>query len=318
MFCSELSREQPIEIPSLRKRADNMNRKLPVFALIVALFLALVIPARPWPAFAASASVLDSGLPVRTPQQIASQWKKWMNPSDESEPYIVAPSVSAPYSPGSLKIGYIQDSVDAINFYRFISGLPYDIFTTKELNTQAQFGSVLLAAEGNFSHTPKKPADMPESIYSKGYKATSSANIYASYGYDGHLAIRSIEAYMEDSDTYNLPVLGHRRWILNPPLKLVGIGLAEGEDEWTYSAMQVFDASRKKNPDYNYVAYPGETPFPIEIFGPQQAWSVSLNMAKFKQPVKKNVKVSLTRLKDKRTWKLNWKKREGNEQGSLF
>ncbi|QJD86823.1 CAP domain-containing protein [Cohnella herbarum] len=305
-----------------------MNRKLSAIPLILALFLAVLLPGHTSPASAAStasavsvaaaASAIDSGLPIRTPQQIAAQWKKRMSSPDDREPYIDMPSVSAPYSPGSLKTDYIQDGVNAINFYRFISGLSDNITATKPLNVQAQFGSVLLAAEDNFSHTPKKPADMSKDFYGKGYESTSSANIYASFGYDGHIVTRSINAYMDDSDTYNLSVLGHRRWILNPPLKFVGIGLAESEDEWTYSALQVFDTSGNKKLEHNFVAYPGESPFPIEVFGPHQAWSISLNMDKFKKPEKKNVKVSLTRLKDNRTWKLNSKNGKVTGKGAYF
>ncbi|QMV43015.1 CAP domain-containing protein [Cohnella cholangitidis] len=198
-----------------------MKRKLSSISLTLALLLALVLPAHPGQAFAA-ASITKSGLPTRTDKDILAQWNKLMVPSEaDREPFVTEPSVAAPYSPGSLDAQYIQDGVNAVNFYRFISGLPYDVTSAGDLNVLAQYGSVLLAAEGEFSHTPAKPDDMPKDFYAKGYKSTSSANIYASYGYDDHIVVRSIDAYMEDSDTNNLDRLGHRRWILNPALKKV-------------------------------------------------------------------------------------------------
>ncbi|WP_239616095.1 CAP domain-containing protein [Cohnella mopanensis] len=296
-----------------------MKRKLVSIAMSFALLLSLALSSHSVQAFAASSANTESGLPVRTAQEIFKQWKKLMVPSGPyADPFLTEPSISIPYEPGTLDVQYIQDGVNAVNFYRFISGLTYDVVSTADLNVQAQYGSVLLASEGNFSHTPAKPADMPKDFFDKGYKSTSSSNIYASYGYDDHIVSRSIDAYMEDSDKNNLAVLGHRRWILNPLLKKIGIGLANGEDEWSYSALQVFDQSRSKASDYNYVAYPAQGAFPVEVFGSHYAWSVSLNMEKFKKPVKKNVKVSIQRLRDNRTWKLNSMNDKVTERGAYL
>ncbi|RKP52882.1 CAP domain-containing protein [Cohnella endophytica] len=267
----------------------------------------------------ATPSTVSSGLPVHTALEIAAQWKKLMQPSlDDDQPYVVVPQASGTYSPGSLKTSRIQEGVNAVNFYRFLSGLPYDIVSSSVLNTQAQYGSVLLASEGNFSHKPPKPAEMPQAFYDKGLASTSSANIYASFGYDDPIIPRSIDAYMEDSDKGNLPVLGHRRWLLNPQLQNIGIGMAEGAEDWTYSALQVFDQSRKKKVDYNYVAYPAQGAFPTEVFAPSYAWSISLNMQKFKKPVDKNVTVYMKRLSDNKMWSLGLKNRKVTETGAYF
>jgi uncharacterized protein YkwD len=232
-------------------------------------------------------------------------WKKWMHPaSDVDHPFSVEPSASSPYSAGSLKAAYIQDGVNAVNFYRFISGLPADITTTDQLNQRAQYGAVLLASEGQFSHTPDQPSDMSKDFYDRGYASTSSANIYASFGYNDHIVAHSIDAYMEDSDVDNLRVVGHRRWILNPPLKVVGIGLAESDDNWMYSALQVFDKSRTEQIGYHYISYPSAGLFPIEVFKPNYAWSVSLNKNEYAAPTLKQVSVSLKRLRDNKTWTL--------------
>lgn len=260
-----------------------------------------------------------SGLPARTGEQIAAQWTKLMQPkADYRKPYAAAPNTSKPYAAGALRDDYVQDGVHAINFYRFISGLPYDVTASAELNAQAQHGAVLLAASGQFTHFPKRPSDMPMEFYDQGYAATSSSNIYSSSGYDDHIVARSIDAYMEDSDVGNLDRVGHRRWILNPPLRRIGIGQAEGSDGTAYSALKVFDSSRAAPPRYHYVAYPAEGLFPIEVFKGTYAWSVSINPQEYAEPILKNVKVALKRVADNKTWTLTSANNQATVSGAYM
>jgi len=294
-----------------------MKRILPRF--VAALLLSLALASTVWQPAATSAAGTGSGLPTRSAQEVAAMWKKLMMPAaDHSAPYTTKPSTTSPYLPGALKAHYIRDGVNAINFFRFIAGLPDDIVSTAALNLQAQYGSVLLAAEDNFSHTPSKPADMKKDFYDKGYASTSTANIYAAFGYDDHTVMRSINAYMEDSDEGNMDRIGHRRWILNPQLKNVGIGQAESSEGWTYSALQVFDTSRTKQVAYQYVAYPAQGAFPIEVFEPFYVWSVSLNPKEFAEPAQKSVKVTIKRLSDNRTWSLDNTKNKVSKTGAYF
>ncbi|MFB9277466.1 CAP domain-containing protein [Cohnella cellulosilytica] len=287
-------------------------------ALLSAVLIAIMLLPQAWPASSATAP-LKPGLPIRSAQEVAVQWKKLMNPSGNAEnPYLTSPSVSPPYAPGSLQPRYIRDGVDAVNFYRFVSGLPYDLTATTDLNAQAQYGAVLLAAEDDFSHEPAKPWDMPQAFYKRGLESASSSNLYAYYGGEDHIAALSIDAYMEDSDTSNLAEVGHRRWILNPPLKRIGLGQAASEEGWIYSVMQVVDESRAKVPDFNYVAYPANGAFPLEIFGPDYAWSVSLNEEKFQAPEGKKVTVTVVRQRDRKTWTLNSKYGKVAEKGNYF
>lgn len=282
-----------------------MFRRLTVFLTAMILTFALV-PAFESPYASATDNERSSGLPARTGEQIAAQWAKLMQPkTDFRKPYSTAPATSKPYAAGALRNDYVQDGVNAVNFYRFISGLPYDVTATAELNKQAQHGAVLLAATGQFTHFPNpKPRDMADEFYDQGYAATSSSNIYSSYGYDDHIVARSIDAYMDDSDVSNLDRVGHRRWILNPPLQRIGFGQAEGSDDTSYSALKVFDSSRAAPTRYHYVAYPAEGLFPVEVFKGTYAWSVSINPEEYAEPSLKNVKVSLKRVSDNKNWTL--------------
>ncbi|MBO9599777.1 MAG: S-layer homology domain-containing protein [Cohnella sp.] len=296
-----------------------MFRKLTIFLIFIALTLAL-LPALSAPHASATSTEPGSGLPARSGEEIAAQWTKLMQPkADFRKPYSSAPTTSKPYDAGALRSDYVQDGVNAINFYRFISGLPYDVTATAELNKQAQHGAALLAATGQFTHFPKpKPSDMPEDFYDQGYDATSTSNIYSSYGYDDHIVARSIDAYMEDSDVGNLSRLGHRRWILNPPLQRIGIGQAEGNDGTSYSALKVFDSSRAAATRFHYVAYPAEGLFPIETFRGTYAWSVGINPVEFAEPSLKNVKVSLKRVADNKTWTLTSANNQATVSGAYM
>ena len=280
-----------------------LNKRLPL--LIAIAVLLSMQPAIAPQRLSAAENGTDSGLPSRSAAQISDMWNKLMQPSaDYRNPYLVAPQSTKPYEAGSLRNDYIQDGVNAVNYYRFISGLPYDVRPTAALNTKAQYGATLLAATGKLSHKPDKPADMPKDFFDKGYASTTSANIYSSYGYNDHIVAHSVDAYIEDSDVGNLDRVGHRRWLLNPPLRDVGFGQAESADGWFYSALQVFDTSRATPPDYHYVAYPAQGAFPIESFGASYAWSVSPNPKEFAQPDPKKVRVTLKRQSDGKTWTL--------------
>lgn len=299
-----------------------MMRLLLVRAVLCMLLLALVVgpmtPNAP-AAHAAAATDTDSGLPARTVQGIAERWQSLMQPtSDFKHPYVTAPSASAPYAPGVLKSDYLQDGLNALNFYRYISGLPDDVTMTDALNKQAAYGAVLLAAEGNFSHKPSQPKDMPKAFYDKGVDSTLHANIFGSFGYNNHILAASIEAYMEDSDMTNLDRLGHRRWILNPPLQQVGMGQAKGSDEFDYTTLQVFDESRSGRVSYHYIPYPAKGAFPIEVLQSTTAWSVGINPLAYAEPALKSVKVTLKRTRDNKVWQLDASANKVTLNGKYF
>ena len=299
-----------------------MMRLLPTKLVLGTLLLAVaiapcnsVIPV----AHAAATIDADPGLPTRTAQEIADRWQILMQPSsDIDHPFKTAPATSAPYAPGVLNGDYVRDGVNALNFYRYISGLPGDVATTDELNELAAYGAVLLAAEGHFSHEPKRPADMAKTFYDKALASTSTANIFGSYGYDNHILAASIEAYMEDSDHVNLDRLGHRRWILNPPLRYVGLGQAKGEDEFDYATLQVFDDSRDEPIDYRYIPYPARGAFPVEVLEGTTAWSVSINPLEYREPSLKSVKATLKRTRDNKVWQFDAGANRVTKSGKYF
>ncbi|WP_152396617.1 S-layer homology domain-containing protein [Paenibacillus guangzhouensis] len=266
-------------------------------------FIAVCLLYFVWNPPAAFAESVDSLLPERSEQEIKDKWSQWMNPSSKGQTvFDETPLTSSPYRAGKLNEAYVQQGLDATNFYRFISGLPGDLRLDPSLNEQAQYGAVLVSTLGRLSHYPSQPSDMDKAFYDKGYRSTTSSNLYyTTRSLDSNLLVDSVRAYMDDSDDKNIDNVGHRRWILNPQLQQIGFGLAAHQDK-SYSSMQVQDKSRTNTIDYNYSLFPNQGAFPLEAFKSDYAWSVQLNPKRFQEPALDDVRVELIRLGDQRRW----------------
>ncbi|UQZ86570.1 hypothetical protein SK3146_05863 [Paenibacillus konkukensis] len=249
----------------------------------------------------------------RTKRQIVSRMMAAV-PQFSGDPFEDKPQIVSPHQAGKLNTDFIEDGVRTVNTMRYLAGVPDDLAQDSFLNEQAQYGAVLLAVYGQLSHTPAKPKGMSESFYSKGYASTSSSNIYSLYGAAGAVkqnAIlpRTVVSYMSDNDESNVASVGHRRWILNPDLKKIGFGLAEGRASngyrSFYSSMQVLDQSRADKFDYDIISWPGKGYFPLKYFQGNDPWSVTLNPDKYATPDPNEVSVSLTRLNDQEIWTMD-------------
>ncbi len=254
---------------------------------LAALLAFALLPVLPAPA-AADTVTLDTV--HRAEGDIRWVWEQ-MKPSYDGPAYTVTPSVTAPYATGTLAPAFIDDGLKTINFARYLAGLPSDVVTTPTLNSNAQYGAVLLAAS-EFSHTPPKPADMSQAFYDVGYASTSSSNI--GWGYS------DIEGFQKgclaDSGASNIARVGHRRWLLNPPMKQTGIGYAS-----TRLTTYVFDSSRTETVGYDTIAWPAAGLFPVEFFGSNVPWSITLNPALYSWDPTGH-RVTLKRIADGKTW----------------
>lgn len=270
-------------VPSDRIRSDRHGRVLGAF-LAFALTCALLV------GLPATALGLDTA--SRSAAQIQTRWSQ-LKPAYSGSPFTIAPGTTAPYSAGMLAPGFLQDGLKAINYARFLAGLPDDVVLDSGYVDGAQHGAVLLAAS-TFSHTPPKPADMDQAFFDLGYAATSRSNIGWGYG--------TLSAFnfgcMDDSDSTNIDRLGHRRWLLDPPLLKTGMGFASSRSD-TF----VFDWSRTAAVDYDSIKWPSEGYFPVEMFATQTAWSVTLDPAKYSWMTgTPGHTVTLRRVADGRTW----------------
>ncbi|ANW98549.1 dockerin type 1 [Thermoclostridium stercorarium subsp. thermolacticum DSM 2910] len=228
-----------------------------------------------------------------------------INAGWENVEYDVEPSSKFPYAAGRVKDKYLQEALNALNFVRYVAGLPDDVYIDETYTNYAQHGAVLLAALDTLTNSPQKPGDMPEKFYETAYKGPSSSN--CSYGYNNILS--TIFGYMDDSDSSNIDRVGHRRWLLNPPLQKTGFGYCE-----RYSDTYVFDWSRKNTIKYDFIAWPAKNYMPVELMHRNIAWSVNLG-DEYDYPSINDVKVILERKNDGKTWVFSRNGISGGDNG---
>jgi hypothetical protein len=169
--------------------------------------------------------------------------------------------------PGTLKQGAITDTLARINMFRWLVGLgPVVDDASIDQNEQA---CANLEAWWDFSSpdSPHSPPSTSMCYTAAGGSAAGQSNI--AWG-SGHPA-QSIDQYIQDTGSGNMTLLGHRRWVLNPPLDPIGIGYWEtGGMYGNASCLYVFGGSGSgPNPPWNSIPPAGFTP--IELT--QYAWS---------------------------------------------
>lgn len=207
-------------------------------------------------------------------------------------------SLTAPYATGDISDYDRQNALNALNFCRYIAGLPDDVELLPEYNEYAQAASLVNAANSDLNHEPPQPAGMADDLYKMGYDGSGSSNLASGYY---NLAESIIEGYMEDSDSTNIDRLGHRRWVLFPDLKYTGVGQVG-----KYSALYCHDNKRDGEFVGDYVAWPPPN-MPMEIYNSYSgnyAFSVTLGDS-YDFPDLAKVKVEVSSAKLGKTWNLD-------------
>ena len=202
--------------------------------------------------------------------------------------YDVVPQTYAPYSLGKLSDKTLNGTLELLNTYRYIAGLPANVTLDAGYIETAQAAAVVNAANNNMSHYPSAPTGMSDDMYKLGKKGAGSSNL----GW-GYRTLGNALAYgwMSDGDTGNRDRCGHRRWVLNPEMGKVGFGMAD-----LHSSMYAFDDSKSsENSSYCNVAWPAQNT-PTKFFNAGDPWTVSLGR------VVDNATVKITCENNQRTW----------------
>ncbi len=250
-----------------------------------------------------TALAVDGGMSgVYTAKRTQSEIREYLaaHPFSVSQgaEYSSMPDLSSPYeNAGALGSSSINDALNALNCARFIAGLD-EVEVSETLNAQAQQGAYIMRLNKAISHYPAKPSGVSDDIYSAGAAACAKSNVAADY----RSLADSVFGYLEDSDSYNIKMLGHRRWCLNPKMGRTGFGEVE-----KYQTMWAFDTSNS-NADYAGVAWPARN-MPVEYFGNDYAWSWSLGQIITNTA---GVEVTLTRASDKKTWRFSEDSSDGS------
>lgn len=280
------------------------TRGIVTFAVAAAVFMTTMLSANA----AYAKHDVNEHVQQHTRAEIVQKMKEYVSVrTDEDylweEAYEEKPSINSPYSPGKLREAYISEGVKAVNWVRYLAGLPDDIEADLTLGDQQQAAALLNAIHGELNHYPAQPQGMSAILYSLGANGAKSSNI--AYGADNFMEA-VVDLYMSDSSTGNIDRVGHRRWILNPSMKKTMFGAALGQSETyevAYSNMYSFDKSRPAaEVAYEYIAWPAAGQFPLEVWHEKDPWSISLNPDIYDNTKTSSVTVKMTRQSDGKVW----------------
>jgi uncharacterized protein YkwD len=176
---------------------------------------------------------------------------------------------------GSTSASYRQAVVDSLNYYRRLSGLPGNVgLFTDAKATDAQNAALMFSANNALSHAP------PTSwLCYTASGATGAGNSNIALGYNG--GVDAMDGYMDDNGSGNGAV-GHRRWILYPPLANVATGDIPSSGQRGANALWVLGPLGTRAPTPNGVAWPPQGYVPWDLMpGVSNRWSFSYPSANF-------------------------------------
>lgn len=192
---------------------------------------------------------------TRSEAEVCKQWK---DGHVVSAPNPLMTS-GAECDAGSLSQGGLNDTLLRINMFRWLAGLGP---TTDDpaRNAGAQLCANLESWwDWSSGQSPHFPPASSKCYTADGASYAGMSNI--AWG-SGHPA-QAIDQFMEDNG--NETTMGHRRWIVNPPLGPVGIGYWSGGGQYgNAECLNVFGMSGG-GPNPDWVAVPNQGIVPIEM-----------------------------------------------------
>jgi len=174
---------------------------------------------------------------------------------------------------GSTSQAYADATILRVNYFRAMVGLPGDVVLSNAWNLKAQEAALMMSAEGALDHTP----DTSWTCYTaQGAEAAGKSNL--ALGAD---AARAIDLYMDDHGAGNTAV-GHRRWILYPPIKIMGAGNIPGDGGWAANDLWVIGGAGSRPAQPEWVAWPPKGYLPYQnLPRSSRRWSFSYRNAIF-------------------------------------
>ena len=243
--------------------------------------------------------------------------------------YTSVPYYSAPYYAGSVRQDVLNEALEELNYIRWLIGVPNNVTLNEDYTDMAQHGAVLLDVIDQLTHTPSKPSDMSEEFYNLAYNATTHGNlsvgkmIVNGQVYGNMTLGQSLKGYMDDSDSYNIDRVGHRRWLMNPRMKQTGFGISTRRG---YASIYVIEENETL-PSWSiadeFITWPTcKREHPLTYFNSNTAWTVTLNSEIFDNSAANSVNVTLTRLSDNQSWNFSASNSNGvfydNQEGYAY
>ena len=182
-------------------------------------------------------------------------------------------------TPGTTSAAYHQATIDRVNFYRALASLPGNITLlggTPATDTQA--AALLFSANHDLSHAPPNTWICWTQA---GADGAGNSNIALGYGNNAAAGTGAVDLYMDDGGTFNTAV-GHRRWVLYPPQKMMDSGSIPYSPQYAANALWVFSGWGTRPPTPNGVAWPPRGYVPWQLLpSSSNRWSFSWNGANF-------------------------------------
>lgn len=177
--------------------------------------------------------------------------------------------------PGTISHEFRLATVRRANYFRALCRLPA-VSLDEAQSGKCQHAALITAANKKLSHYPTSDWKCwtPE-----GAEAASNSNL--GFGSSGPAAIN---CYIYDEGSHNAAV-GHRRWVLYPPLSKVGTGSVPYRPSyWETDALWVIGNEGKRPTSPEFVAWPTPGWFPKQHLSYQDGrWSFSLYGADWSQ-----------------------------------
>ena len=223
----------------------------------------------------------------RTKKEIKEYLLPLLKYKNVSDTYQKQPKINSPYESGKLSKETVDIGLKMFNFARYAVGIPNDVTSDEAYEKLAQDASLLMEVNNLMAHTGQpKPKNMNDKLYNSGVKGCSSCNLFSGVNniYD------AVEGWIEDNG--NFTTIGHRRWIIHPPMKKTGFGKING-----YAAMYCFDNSFGET-EYKNIPWPCRN-MPLE-FGTSKYWTLSTG-----KKLPNDIEVTLTNIKTGKTEKFS-------------
>jgi hypothetical protein len=189
---------------------------------------------------------------------------------------------------GTTSGAYESATIERVNFYRALSGLPgtVGLFSEPE-GTDTQAAALIFSANQSLSHSP--PSNWL-CWTQAGADGAGNSNIALGFGNDAAAGPGAVDLYMDDGGAGNTAA-GHRRWVLFPPQAQMASGSIPYNPQWASNALWVLGPFGSRPPTPNGVAWPPRGYVPWQLLpADSNRWSFSFPNASFS-----NASVTMTR-----------------------
>lgn len=217
----------------------------------------------------------------RTAAEVCARWASDHVITDAS-PF--SRTTAADCDSGSLSAGGHADTLKRINLFRWLAGLGPTTVNTGLDAQQQQCAN--LESWWDFS-SPTSPHSPPSTT--KCYTASGASGAGMSNIAWGNGPAQSIDQFVEDNG--NATTMGHRRWIVNPPLSGVGIGYWEGGGMYGKAECLSVFGNAGTGPNPPFVAVPNQGIVPVQM----TTWTWTFHSAKGGTA---NAMIAMTRVSD--------------------